>query len=75
MTTVCPALGLITIWGALELLDRLNMTPVAQGELLVYSGDVAPVPIWSAEGAALVDGTTPSVSRVEAGPKYGQRGL
>ena len=55
--------------GALMLMDALNVVPIPRGELLVYSGDQAPVPIWAAEGAALVDGTTPTVGRVEAGPK------
>ena len=55
------------------LMDALNVVPIPRGELLVYSGDTAPVPLWAAEGAALVDNTTPTVGRVEAGPRPSRR--
>ena len=64
-----PGAGFDHDMGALMLMDALNVVPIPRGELLVYSGDQAPVPIWSAEGAALVDNTTPTVGRVEAGPR------
>ena len=64
-----PGAGFDLDMGSLQLMDALNVVPIARGELLVYSGDQAPVPIWTAEGAALVDNTTPTVGRVEAGPK------
>ena len=64
-----PGAGFDHDMGALMLMDALNVVPIPRGELLVYSGDQAPVPIWAAEGAALVDNTTPTVGRVEAGPR------
>ena len=64
-----PGAGFDHDMGTLLLMDALNVMPIARGQLLVYSGDQAPVPIWSAEGAALVDNTTPTVGRVEAGPR------
>ena len=61
-----PGAGFDHDMGALLLMDALNVVPIPRGELLVYSGDQAPVPIWTAEGAALVDNSTPTVGRVEA---------
>ena len=64
-----PGAGFDHDMGSLQLLDALNVVPIARGELLVYSGDTAPATLWTAEGAALVDATTPTVGRVEAGPR------
>ena len=68
-----PGAGFDHDMGALMLMDALNVVPIPRGELLVYSGDTAPVPIWAAEGAALADATTPTVGRVEAAAQERER--
>ena len=64
-----PGAGFDHDMGAIMLIDALNVVPIPRGEFLVYSGDTAPATLWTAEGAPLVDNTTPTIGRVEADAK------